>query len=240
MRFIHIAKVIALIGFITLSSASKRSGVQQKLAEIGTAHIDMKPAPESFAQVRALQPPDAKPAVVAGPKDVPAAAPAPKDVPAAAPAPKDVSAAPPAPKDAPAAAPLDTRAFLASKGLDTSNFETTAVTVNAPLLKDISVAAFETRFDDPASATVESSNTVLSSNQYLSLQEDPDVGVSICEETCSSSCEETCSGECEHGCKYKHFCINGDITVSEEDCAYGSGNEGEHSCGHAKENIRST
>jgi len=184
--------IIALVGFIGMTSASKMVGsVKQRLAEV----TQTPPPPAGGAPAGA---PAAASVTKAGVTDI-----------------------------------------LAGAGLKVADYTVGEVVVGTPQLSALNVGGFD-ECGCLHSATATSSDTVLASNNALSIEEDPDRSVKICEEECSSSCESTCESDWEHGCKYRHFCINGDITVNEEVCAYESGNEGEYSSGHAKKNTQST
>lgn len=66
------------------------------------------------------------------------------------------------------------------------------------------------------SCAVEEHELALEQHQAISVHESPDVR--ICREEKSASCsnQETTREECAKGCKFRHFCIKGDICVSEK------------------------
>jgi hypothetical protein len=66
------------------------------------------------------------------------------------------------------------------------------------------------------SEPVTSTDLEFQTNQALSIHNEPDIRLTHEEQSACCSNEETCHESCTKGCKYRHFCIKGDICVSEK------------------------
>ena len=71
-------------------------------------------------------------------------------------------------------------------------------------------------FGELGTNTATTENVNLHSNQELSVEITPDTRNVQKEESRSCSNEEKTHESCSKGCKFRHFCIKGDIVVSEK------------------------
>jgi hypothetical protein len=84
---------------------------------------------------------------------------------------------------------------------------------------------------------VTSTDLEFHANQAVSILNEPDVRVTHEEQSACCSDEETCHESCTKGCKYRHFCIKGDICVSEKVTFRENGIEETESEGYADKNT---